>query len=466
MADIDKLLTEAGERWRAGQPAPPTLGPLGPRPTRRPDLGWAVVAAVLVVALAAGAGSLGGNRPTASFEPSLSPVAMSTEAPSALPAASLELVDGIPVAVEGQPVLVGQAANTALRDATVNTPMLIGGWLHPFQWMSCPAVLLRSPSPWNPCDATRLFPSPFDGPEAIGIYRGLSGAGLPTIPDGGVQAVVLRVHTHDPACATGAECKGLPVLETVVWQGGLEPTPMPTSSAPPAGLTLPAAVGAATRVAGANHGTRLVTTAAVAGPYAIVGPTGGDVAGDRWVWAITVVGRFPPVSCSTEPTTLCLTDFMSSLIVLDYVDGSVLISSSPAPVAPAVPDSGSRDAMTIVSKFELARALANWDEAWRLLAPMSQKAIGSEARYIELETAYNAGGGGFEMGEIVAGPFDAATTDYIGSLVLDDFVRSGGTVSQVHLVYVRHPDEAGASASSSAYLVALVGGDWRIWIVH
>jgi hypothetical protein len=398
------------------------------------------------------------SEPTASNE-------TTATAPVATPIGSLETANGIPVAIDGEPVLVGDAATSALEGSVDTTSILIGGWLHPAQLIACRAI--GRADQWNTCAAARLFPSPFDGPEARGIFHGTGSVALPEIPDGMVEAVVLRVHTHDPGCAPSGGCTTSAVLDAVVWQGGLEPTPTPTSSAPASGLTLPAAIEAATRVTAGNGGRELVVTAAVAGPYAVVGPSGSDVAGDRWVWAVTLHGSFAaPGDCLIGPGSSCGLPATSSLVVLDYVDGSFLISSTPADGSPTVPDSGSSDAMTVVSKFEVARALANWDEAWGLLAPMSQKAIGSEATFIEFETAYNVAGGGFEIGQIVAGPFDATTTDYIGSVVLGDLVRSGGTVSEAHLVYVNHPDEAGASASSAAYLVALVDGKWRIWIAH
>jgi hypothetical protein len=393
--------------------------------------------------------------PTTSVQPD------DTASSTATPQPSLDLVDGLPLFIDGEQVLVGDLARVTVQGVRDGRSFLVGGWVHAPQVRSCPAML--SPDPWNACAATRLFPSPFDGPEAIGIYRGLSGPSLPTIPDGSVQPVVLRVHTHDAACTTGAACTELAVLDAVVWQGGLVPTPTPTNSAPPGGVTLPAAaVEAANRVVGGNGGSSLVVTAVVAGPYAIVGPAGGDVAGDRWVWAVTLTGTFIAPDC--PPGAVCLASFSSVLVVLDYVDGSFLVSASPAPFAPATPDSGSRDAMTVVSKFELARASGSWDDAWKVLAPWSQRVIGSQVAFVSDEMAYNVtGGAAFSIVEVAAWPFD---TGSILPAVLDDIA----TVADVHssfLVTVRHPDFGGASVGTRSYIAArLNGGGWRIWIVH
>jgi hypothetical protein len=465
MADIEKLLTDAGERWRAGQPAPPTLAPIGPRQTRRPDLGWAVIAAALVVALAAGAGSLGGHRPTASVEPGLSPVAVSTEAPSATPAASLELSEGIPVAIQGQPVLVGQAASNALRAAADNTPVLIGGWLHPAQVMSCPVML--SPSPWNPCAATRLFPSPFAGPEAMGIFRGPSGPGLPTIPDGSVQAVVLRVHSHDPACKTGAECIGLPVLDAVVWSSPVQPIAAPTSTRPPTGMAESAAIEAAIRVASGQTASGITVIAVQSGPYAIVGPGDSGFPGDSWAWAITVGAIFDPPDCYTGASAVCSPTRSSELVVFDYVTGAFVIADSPAPKPGPTTNDAGKGAINLVSKLEIDRAAENWDDAWGLLGPLSQQRIGSEAQFVALETTYNEAGRGFRIDQVIGGPFGPAMVDtYFGlSAFLNDLVRAGGDPNQAQLVIVTHPDEAGVGGSG-AYLVAHVTAGWRIWIVN
>jgi hypothetical protein len=253
-----------------------------------------------------------------------------TPSTTATPQPSLNLVNGLPLFLDGQQVLTGDLARVTVQGVRDGRSLLVGGWLHPFRVMSCPAVLLRSPSPWNPCDATRLFPSPFEGPEAIGVYRGLSGPSLPTIPDSSVQAVVLRVHTHDPACTTGAGCIGLPVLDAVVWSSPVQAVPAPTSTRPPSGISEQVAVEAAVRFAAGQASTGVTVVGVQSGPYAIVGPGDTGVQGDTWVWAVVVAGSFGPPDCQAGASASCSPIRSSELIVFDYVTGAFLIADSPA----------------------------------------------------------------------------------------------------------------------------------------
>jgi hypothetical protein len=68
MADIEKLLTEAGERWRASQPAVPDLqAPIAQRPVVRPRLGALIVVVALLAVIAfAGMSPVGGPAPSPS----------------------------------------------------------------------------------------------------------------------------------------------------------------------------------------------------------------------------------------------------------------------------------------------------------------------------------------------------------------------------------------------------------------
>jgi len=188
------------------------------------------------------------------------------------------------------------------------------------------------------------------------------------------------------------------------------------------------------------------------------------VAGDRWVWAVTFAGSFQTPHCDIGRGPSCLVSATSSLIVLDYMDGSFLISSSPAPVTLAVPGSGGLEAMAVVSKFEFARAMGSWDDAWMVLAPLSQGVIGSEGAFIADETGYNAMGGvAFSVDEVAEWPFDSGS---ITPAVLAE-VAAISDVHSAFFITVRHPDFDGASAGTRSYIAApLSAGGWRIWIVH
>lgn len=402
------------------------------------------------------------DSPSAAPVPTASARPEDTPGPTLTPQPSLDLVDGLPLFIDGEQVLTGDLARVTVQGVRDDRSILVGGWLHPYQVMSCPNE--SSPSPWNACDATRLFPSPFAGPEAIGIYQGLSGPGLPTIPDGSVQAVVLRIHTHDPACTTGAECVGLPVLEAVVWSSPVQPVPAPTSTRPPSGMAESAAIEAAIRFAADNGGSGgLTVVSAVSGRYADVGGLGGAVAADHWVWAVTLSGPFRAPDCASAT---CLAVASSMLVVFDYADGTFLISTSPAPEPGPTTDDAGTGAINLVSKFEIDRAAGNWDDAWGMLGSLSQQRIGPREQFISRETAYNAAGGGFRIDQVIGGPFGPATVDNYGlSAFLDDLVRAGGDPNQAELVIVAHPDVVGVGGSGT-YLVAHVAAGWRIWIVN
>jgi len=387
-----------------------------------------------------------------------------TPAPTATPEPSLALVDGLPQFIDGEQVLVGDLARVTVQGVRDGRSILVGGWLHPFQLMSCPAIL--SPGPWNACAATRLFPSPFDGPDAIGIYHGLSGPGLPTIPDGSVQAVVLRVHTHDATCSN-PDCTQLAALDAIAWEGSQQPTPSPTSTKPPNGIGEQAAIESAIRVGEGQAIGPVTVTSVLAGPYVVVGPAGGDVAGDRWVWAVSLTGNFAPPDCYTGGGTSCVPSRSSELVVLDYLDGTFLIAVSPAPSAVAL-DGAGREAASVVSKFEIARSIGSWDEAWALVAAYSQRIAGSEKAFIDSETGYNARGGTtFEVVTVVIWPFDGI--DSAGSILpaLTADVAAAADIHRAFYLAVRHPDFDGPSAGTRSYIAAPVGtGRWRIWIVH
>ena len=97
--------------------------------------------------------------------------------------------------------------------------MLFGGWLRGGIVWSC---LPETGDPWNPCKALAIFPSPTDVAARFVYFVGQS---LPDLggPDraGEAEPIVVRVHTHDPACAAPS-CEHIPVLDAVVWLGAIQ----------------------------------------------------------------------------------------------------------------------------------------------------------------------------------------------------------------------------------------------------
>jgi hypothetical protein len=61
------------------------------------------------------------------------------------------------------------------------------------------------------------------------------------------------------------------------------------------------------------------------------------VAPDRWVWAISFSGTFPPASCGPKPiqpglTAKCPAPQHSELVLIDYFNGDFISASVPSPI--------------------------------------------------------------------------------------------------------------------------------------
>jgi hypothetical protein len=236
----------------------------------------------------------------------------------------------LPGDVDGVPVTGVQDTATALARTQPGQSILVGGWLTAPVVMSCPAMQ-TFPDIWNVCSAIRVSEGPWGG-DVEAVYKGTLNPALPTIPDGQVEPVVLRVHANDPACPFGADCSSTAVIDGIAWLGRVGPPPPPTNTAPPDGISradaIRDAIGNSFNTGGSLNPT---VVSAVAGHYAELGPPGStDVAGDRWVWAVTLFGFFRAPDCATGVP--CHDTGSSRLVVLDYVTGELLIEETPAPV--------------------------------------------------------------------------------------------------------------------------------------
>jgi hypothetical protein len=61
------------------------------------------------------------------------------------------------------------------------------------------------------------------------------------------------------------------------------------------------------------------------------------VAPDRWVWAFSFTGTFPPASCGPMPiqpgqTVKCPPPQHSELVLIDYFNGDFISASVPSPI--------------------------------------------------------------------------------------------------------------------------------------
>jgi len=239
------------------------------------------------------------------------------------PAASFELVDRLPTKIDGVEVLRGEAALAAIRVAAPGDRLLIGGWLVGATPMSCPA--LQADEWWNPCLAVGLHETAFNGPITF-IYRGSEPVPTPLAPAGQTGPIVLSVHTHDASCAAREACDGLPVIDELVWFGGLAPVPSNFGPAPSAGVSRDEAISQARAYAAAQADGSVELVSATAAAYGTVRPNGSEISADHWVWSIVFAGRFSSSGCGTDPCTAHPT----IMIILDYATGDLIVEEMPA----------------------------------------------------------------------------------------------------------------------------------------
>jgi hypothetical protein len=177
-----------------------------------------VVLAVLVFNSSATTAPGVGSTPTAEASRETqappSPSAVARSSPVVGP-----LLDGIPVTLNGEPVLRG-SGNIAKRfeDLSKAQAFLAGGWFHAGQpERFCPAYLAGTP--WSFCSTFELYELPHGG-TAVWIYPGDPPKVDPAVPIAADRGVVLRIHTHDASCTPEvSDCISLPVLVEVVWLG-------------------------------------------------------------------------------------------------------------------------------------------------------------------------------------------------------------------------------------------------------
>lgn len=152
----------------------------------------------------------------------LDPVPAPAATPEPIPSPTLHAdggayPGGIPRAIDGEPVLVGLDAQARWREATDDTPFLVGGWFRSGIVTACsppPGQYLLVPLESRDCP--RYVVTGIPG-------RAFYPEGL-TLPDGD-GPIVLRVHTHDAgstACTTEgqADCRERTVVESVAWSDG------------------------------------------------------------------------------------------------------------------------------------------------------------------------------------------------------------------------------------------------------
>ena len=231
----------------------------------------------------------------------------------------------LPGDIDGVPVTPIANVPSVLAATQPGQSILVGGFLRPEGVTSCP-MMENVPDLWNVCFAIRLSEGPWGG-EVVAVYRGASTIALATIPNGKVEPVVLRVHSRDPGCPFGEECSSVAVLGEPVWEGRIATPPLPTNTQPPLGLSREDAIRDAIGISFNNGGSlQPDVIGAIAGPYAAVQPEGTIIAGDRWVWLVTLQVVAPPPSCPSGAA--CPGVPSKREVVLDFLDGNLVIMST------------------------------------------------------------------------------------------------------------------------------------------
>jgi hypothetical protein len=298
-----------------------------------PSAGLIVLAAVALLAATLLGGSLLGGHGLTAEEATVAPTALAapeTSLPTPpsvsatdLPTPSPRLVDGLPVELGGVAVVRGQVALDAIHDSAPGDQLLVGGWLADPRPLSCPGQEIGAW--WNQCDAAQIHDSAFSGPTMF-LYLGPAPVTIPRVATGQTGAIVLAVHTHDKTCPASGDCAALPVVDEIVWFGGVVPMPTGFPGAPSKGLSRDRAISIAEGYAKAQAQGSIKVEVATSAPYGSVQPEGSEVSADRWVWTIVFSGSFPAPGCDTSGCAAA----NSLLVILDYVSGDLVLEQAPA----------------------------------------------------------------------------------------------------------------------------------------
>jgi len=252
-----------------------------------------------------------------------------TPSGSTLPTPSGTEPSGLPGAIQGQRVLTPDEAESLVAQSSEGVQFLVGGWLHAAASMSCPV----GSDPWQPCHALPLYAARSGG-RAMFVY-GIERIGPVDLPPvGSVTAIVLSVHTYDAACDKQA-CLALPVVDATVWVGAQMTASYVAPAQPSPGVDATQAETAArTLVPRCETWSHTGTSA---GTFGDLVPAGGDLAGDRWVWAVTFESSSPHNgAASPSGTEVCPAGLQRAVVYVDYVNGmpleaDVVPLASPAP---------------------------------------------------------------------------------------------------------------------------------------
>jgi hypothetical protein len=145
--------------------------------------------------------------------------------------------------------------------------------------------------------------------------------------------------------------------------------------------------------------------------------------------------------------------------------GSALGSVAPATVPPTRDELDLAEARRVATAFETARAGGDWQTAWQLLSPFSQKKFGADEAFIRDETTYNAQGGSTFVAADPTRSGDLIAPEFLGTDLFFD-LKGNADIERAWFVGISHPDVSGASAGSESLVAAPLrdGGTWRVWV--
>jgi hypothetical protein len=182
-----------------------------------------------------------------------------------------------------------------------------------------------------------------------------------------------------------------------------------------------------------------------------------------------VVSRLPASTAQPGSATLLPTSSPPSPGVTATAMASESAGATPTHSPSVEPSASSQEdlamARALAAEYETARAGGDWGAAWLLLSPFSQGMIGSISEFEAMQNAYNRSGGSiFELADPSQDP-DLLSEAFLGEPYRD--VAATADPSRAYLVFINHPDVDGASAASTAVIVAPVAGqDWMVWIAR
>jgi hypothetical protein len=224
-------------------------------------------------------------------------------------------IAGVPTTIDGEQVFMGNALRAEIDGRANPTPFLAGGWFRAIDDMPFSCPLFDPPPQFRTCRAGFRLHDARTGPWRITLAINDPPRFDRVIATTQERPVVLRIHTHDPACATylpddPVACARRPVLDQLVWLGAVEsepPSPTVAPTQPTGGLSRREAIDLARVEVASVGGFRFPV---VCTRIRLHSESLGGLDGDRdpWLWIVAFDG-----------------ETRHNSVALDYFSGKVLM---------------------------------------------------------------------------------------------------------------------------------------------